>query len=76
MHVVGVHDALVRHDVAVHGVEGMDHTAKRSDAEALDPADSEVELVLCLAPLLGTDEPAGLGHRSAQEANIRAGEAA
>ena len=59
--VVGEHDALVGHDVLVERVVGVDRAARRAAAHALAAADAEVELVVRLLPLVGTDEPARLG---------------
>src|SRR5216683_8162950 len=50
MHLIAEDDALVRHDILVKRVVDMDRAAGRAAADALSPADPEVELVVRFLP--------------------------
>jgi hypothetical protein len=61
MHVVGIDDALVRHDVLIDAREGVHRTALRAAARGLTPADAEVEFARPLLPFGRPLEPLRLG---------------
>src|SRR5690606_1523472 len=63
MHIVSVDDALVRDDVLVAAVKGVDGTALRAANADLAPADAEVHGDLALLPIIRCAEPAGLDLR-------------
>src|SRR5436190_9918152 len=63
VHVVGVDDAFVRHDVLVPAFEGMDRSAFRTAAVALAPAHPKVEFAFAALPFVWTRKPARLGRR-------------
>src|SRR5262249_1393837 len=57
MHVVGDDDALVRDDIVVERVVGMDGAALRAATRQLTAADAEVERMLVRPPFFRTVEP-------------------
>src|SRR5262245_37847786 len=58
IHVIGVDDALLRHDVEIVAVELGHHAARETAAQPLLAADAKIEAALDLLPTFGADEPA------------------